>query len=189
MYSRSHPVNLFVLPLYLSDGLVLSGVELDCRGCGRSYRLTSGEGQPGLRGGKVALAASSHCPRCGTAARFLVLVDAVQRRAKVQRVSPLGLWLAQSMIRLGRRADEALPPPLLEEEAPPPPPPPKVLRADESVGEFQGRPIPAWIEVDGRHMVFDGILNRSPAGLPSIGKREFAIEPGLLYRQAVEEQV
>lgn len=188
MYSRPHPSNLFVLPLYLSDGLVLSGVELDCRGCSKPYRLTSGMGQPGLRGARVALAASSSCPRCGESARFLVLVDAVQRRARVQRVSAAGLWLAQTMIRLGRRGSDDFAAPVLAQEVAPTPEP-EVHRALDSVGEFQGQPIPAWITVDGRHMVFEGLLNRGPAGLPRIGRREFAIEPGLLYRQPLDEHV
>lgn len=186
MQTRPATPNLFVLPLQLSDGLVLSGVELECRGCGSPYRLTRGEGQPGLRGARVALAASSHCPRCGTLARFLVLVDAVQRRAKVQRVSRLGLFAAQWVIRLGRRDDRLEQPPLLTTEVVPQPAP-KVRCALETVGEYQGQPIPAWILVDGRRMDFEGVLSLGSQGLPRIGRREFAIEPGLLYREPLEE--
>lgn len=186
---RSPPAALFVLPLHLSDGLVLSGVELDCRGCGVPYRLTSGAGRAGLQGAKVALAASGDCPRCGTRARFLVLVDAVQRKARVQRVSRLGLWFAQAMIRLGAEVQAAPAPEAAPVPVTPPPPAPEVRRAGESLGLYQGVPIPAWISVDGRKMVYAGILSLDKNGLPRIGRREFAIEPGLVYRQPLEETV
>ena len=184
-----HPADLFVLPLHLSDGLVLSGVELDCRGCGRSYRLTSGEGQPGLRGGRVALAASSHCPRCGTQARFLVLVDAVRRRAKVQRVSRFGLWLAQAMIVLGRKRSGQVVemPSLMQAEAAMPEA--QVETADELVGMFRGEPIPAWITVDGQQFEYIGILPGGTQGRTRIGATDYAIEPGLVYRAVLDEFV
>ena len=184
-----HPADLFVLPLHLSDGLVLSGVELDCRGCGRSYRLTSGEGQPGLRGGRVALAASSHCPRCGTQARFLVLVDAVRRRAKVQRVSRFGLWLAQVMIVLGRKRSGQVVEMPAPAQATEPPVEALIETSDETVGQFRGEPIPAWITVDGQLFEYAGILPKGTQGRTRIGSSEYAIEPGLLYRAVLDELV
>jgi hypothetical protein len=44
------------------------------------------------------------------------------------------------------------------------------------------------VEVDGRRCNFVGLLTRHSSGVPRINRDEFAIEPGLLYRAAVDDQ-
>ena len=105
----SNEASAFVLPLQLADGLVLSGIELECQGCARSYRLTHGLGRASGKGRRIALAAQACCPDCAEPARFLVVVDLRRATARVQRVSKFGLWLAQTLIglRTGARSRTA----------------------------------------------------------------------------------
>jgi hypothetical protein len=64
-----------------------------------------------------------------------------------------------------------------------------IRRADISLGLYLEQDIPAWIEVDGQHCQFVGIVGRSPAGLPRAAADEFVIEPGLLYRADIDLDV
>jgi hypothetical protein len=61
----------------------------------------------------------------------------------------------------------------------------EVLRAQECLGQYLGEDIPAWIEVDGRRCQFVGVASRHSNGLPRLGRDEFMISPGLVYRSGV----
>ncbi len=184
----STEASAFVLPLQLADGLVLSGIELECRTCARAYRLTQGQGRASGKGRRIALAAQACCPSCAAPAHFLVVVDARLATARVQRVSRLGLWLAQWLISL--RAERPASPSIINLTVPAPVASAReeadLVCSDESLGSFQGAPIPAWISVDGVRCHYVGIANDHFGFAPVLEPGEHLLTPGLLYREEVD---
>lgn len=178
-----------MLPMQLAEGLVLAGVELECRGCGHSYRLTKGQGRAGAPGARIALAARSQCPRCATAVRFLVVVDMRLHHASVQRVSKLGLWLAEGILQMGRIGRQ--PAPLIKPVVPNVPEvrQPVVVPSSTVIGRYADRDIPAWIDVDGRRCTFVGVEPITHRARRAARSGEIVIAPGLVYRAEIRTVV
>ncbi len=173
----------FTLPLAVADGLVLSGIELECQACLRPYRLTRGQGYASPLGQRVALAARAACPCCDQPAYFLIVVDAERASAQVQRVSRLGLWIAQRLIALrgGRSAPTAAPvlpaSRVWQRE--------EVVCSEESLGSFGNLPIPATIQMAGIECQFVGLAGDIGSATP-LAFGEHLLAPGLLYRETID---
>jgi hypothetical protein len=173
----------FVLPIQLSTGVLLTQLELECRTCAKPYRLKKGYGRTGAPGGRLVLAARSHCPRCDEVARFFVVMNQASKQAKIQRVSPINFWIAQQLLRLGglgqTLSSSQVQPSVKEMTA-------KVIRSRKSLGRYMDENIPAWIELENVRWHFAGI--HASASTP-VHLGEVVIYPGLLYRKGVNIRV
>ena len=173
----------FTLPIQLSSGHMLTQLELECRTCAKPYRLRQGYGRTGAPGGRVVLAARSHCPRCDEVARFLVVMHPVSKQAKIQRVSALNFWIAQQVLRLGRLGQSPSPasiPPSAREMTT------WVTRSKKILGRYMDEDIPAWVELEKSRWHFAGI---HPTTTTPVRLGEVVIHPGLLYRKGINTRV
>jgi hypothetical protein len=162
---------------------MLTQLELECRTCAKPYRLKQGYGRTGSPGGRVVLAARTHCPRCNEVARFFVVMNTVSKQARIQRVSILSFWIAQQAMRLGRltQSDPSqVIQPLAKEMTT------WVTRSKKSLGRYLDEDIPAWIELENSHWHFAGVHSTSTT---PVRLGEVVIHPGLLYRKGINTRV
>jgi hypothetical protein len=176
------PTPSFELPIKLSSGLVLSKLELECRGCARPYHLKQGYGRMGTPGARVVLAARSQCPRCFEVARFFVVLNKLSKQASIQRVSAFSFWLAQQCLRLrpSTKKSDLNQLPLAQEMTA------WVARAKVSLGRYRDHDIPAWIELENSRWHFVGVQGTEST---PVRLGEVVIHPGLLYRKGINTRV
>jgi len=173
----------FKLPIQLSSGHMLTQLELECRACAKPYRLKQGYGRTGAPGGRVVLAARTHCPRCHEVARFFVIMNKVSKEARIQRVSVINFWVAQLFLRLGRER-KVMQSPLLR-------PTSRemttwVTRSKKVLGRYLDEDIPAWIELEHSRWHFAGIHSTTTT---PVRLGEVVIHPGLLYRKGINTRI
>lgn len=167
------------LPIRFASGEQVRQFSKPCVHCGKMLDASCMQGVARLVGDQIAIAAKAHCPSCGARFPIVCLIDEDKR---VRRVV-LPYWLFNFYLRL--IADDPLP-----ESARPQPdatvsavPAPQAVSepvelSEESVGRYQGRPIPAWVRVNGRQLVFARIAPQARAG-----EGEFLLDGCLLYRR------
>jgi len=173
----------FELPIKLSSGHMLTQLELACRTCAKPYRLKQGYGRTGSPGGRVVLAARTHCPRCNEVARFFVVMNTVSKQARIQRVSIFSFWIAQQAMRLGRLTQSApsseMQPNVKEMTT-------WVTRSKNTLGRYLDEDIPAWIELEHSRWHFAGIHSTTTT---PVRLGEVVIHPGLLYRKGINTRI
>lgn len=178
----------FKLPIQLSSGHMLTQLELECRTCAKPYKLKQGYGRIGAPGGRVVLAARTHCPRCEEVARFFVVMNKVSKQAKIKRVSVLSFWLAQQFLRLKRNAQSKHEQSKQEQDSYPAAKEITtwVTRSQKTLGRYLDEDIPAWIDLENERWHFAGI-HSTHCTPPRLG--EVVIYPGLLYRKGINTRV
>jgi hypothetical protein len=169
------------LPAQLAPGVTIFRFAKPCPACRTLVPARAMHGVLRRIERHAALAAQAHCPQCGHAFPVCCVIDADKR---VRRVAlPLFIW--RTYLRLippqpGERAPHRVAPPV----SPPPMPAQAApaadyVRAEAVLGHYQGKPIPAWIEVDGRRLPFDRV---EPGGHVAAG--EFLIDGHFVYKAA-----
>ncbi len=167
------------LPIRFASGEQVRQFSKPCVHCGKMLDASCMQGVARLVGDQIAIAAKAHCPACGAQFPIVCLIDEDKR---VRRVV-LPYWLFNFYLRLisddprpestGPQAEVLTP----AVSAPQPVTGPIEL-SEESVGRYQGKPIPAWVRVNGRQLVFAHIAPQA-----RVGEGEFLLDGCLLYRR------
>ncbi|KPC50767.1 hypothetical protein [Amantichitinum ursilacus] len=176
------PLNRY-LPIRFANGEQIRQFSKPCVRCGTMLNARDMVGVARMLDDSLAIAAKAHCPKCGETFGVACRVDNQKRVSRVVFPAFLFSWFLRNMplqsnerepaddARLDDAAAAAAP-------APAPQPQPKsVVRAEESVGSYRGKVIPAWVEVDGRQLRFDRISLNS-----SFTPEEFLLDEFLVYR-------
>ncbi len=180
-----------ILPLRFPNGQQVSQFSKPCIRCGNLLSARDMVGAAQLLDEQIAIAAMAQCPSCGQRFPVTCLID---DQKQVRRVV-LPYWIFNPYLRSLRPSDRAAGPgtspdsditmTTLSAEIPQPVVPPHapasvshdVERSEESVGHYQGRPIPAWVRVNGRQLVFERVSPDS-----RIKEGEFLLDGCLVYR-------
>ena len=178
-----------VFPLRFRNGEQIRQFSKPCIGCGKMLTAQHMQGVVQLLDDQIAIAARAQCPACGARFSVTCLIDEEKR---VRRVV-LPYWLFNPYLRAMRPSSEApkssefemnaeLPRPRLRAEESQPMPEPMlsvdVVRATESVGRYQDKPIPAWVRINGKEFAFDRIAAEDAR----TKEGEFLLDGYLVYR-------
>ncbi len=179
-----------VLPLRFPGGEQVRQFSKPCIHCGSMLTAQHMLGVACLVNDHIAIAARAHCPSCGERFSVTCMID---EKKRVRRVV-LPYWLFNPYLRMLRPsglvvARSDMPPnddmprsPMLTVEEPPPPAAPApqldIERADEAVGRYQGKPIPAWVRVNGKLFSFERIASEAR----TTNEGEFLLDGCLVYR-------
>lgn len=179
-----------ILPLRFPNGQQISQFSKPCIRCGNVLSARDMVGAAQLLDEQIAIAAMAQCPSCGQRFPVTCLID---DQKQVRRVM-LPYWIFNPYLRSlrpsGQGAGQGAKPEgdsmlttlsaeMAEPVAPVPTPTPvahDVERSEESVGHYQGRPIPAWVRVNGRQLAF---VRVSPDA--RIREGEFLLDGCLVY--------
>jgi hypothetical protein len=166
------------LPVRFKTGAVVKQFSKPCVQCGQMLQARHMHGIARLVEDHFALAATAHCPACDAQFGVACVIDNEKR---VRRVV-LPVWGFKLYLRLlPQQAGEAGPGQAESPVAPAPNVAPSQAvdypRADAALGQYAGKPIPAFIVVDGREVPFDRI---DPTGRVASG--EFLLDGCLVYR-------
>lgn len=173
------------LPVRFKRGTLVKQFSKPCIQCGEVLQGRHMHGIARMIDDHLALAATAHCPKCETRFGVACVIDSDKR---VRRVS-LPTWGFKLYLRVlkplpGEAAahEEAVAQVAREAAA-------GVARtaaasvdyprADSALGQYQGKPIPTYIVVDGREVPFDRI---EPDGRVATG--EYLLDGHLVYKFA-----
>ncbi|MDR3412785.1 MAG: hypothetical protein P4L87_17865 [Formivibrio sp.] len=176
-----------VLPLSFSSGGQVRQFSKPCLHCGSMLTAKHMVGAACVMNNQIAIAARAQCPSCGESFSVTCLIDDKKRVRRVvvpywlfnpylRMLRPQGQVLAQREVS----PDDELPVPstlTVEEPVPVPVIPLDIERAEDTVGRYQNKPIPAWVRVNGKLFSFDhvAINTRTQDG-------EFLLDGCLVYR-------
>ncbi|WP_024304601.1 hypothetical protein [Pseudogulbenkiania sp. MAI-1] len=173
------------LPLTFPNGNRISRFAKACPHCHGMVTAREMEGLARLLHDKIVLAAEAECPDCH---RRFPVTCVISDDKRVHRVR-MPLWLFRIWLKLALRN---LPEPQLQEDWSVPEEAPRagirlannaeITRSSEVLGQFDGTPISAWLEVDGRRFVFERAL--PPAGQLCLSDSELLFEGKLVYKPA-----
>lgn len=174
------------LPIRFANGDQVRQFSKPCVHCGQMLNAQHMHGVARLVKEYIAIAAKAHCPTCGQSFSVTCLVDEDKR---VQRVV-IPYWLFNPYLRLlgGQPDESSLDMTELRSDEPDdavpqtPPPVVELQMAKEAIGRYQGKPIPAWVRVDGQLFDFDRVAPDSRAA-----RGEFLLDGCLVYRHGVEK--
>ncbi|WP_028452179.1 hypothetical protein [Chitinilyticum aquatile] len=187
----NRPLNEY-LPQKFANGEQVRQFSKPCIQCGAMLHARNMHGVARLVEEHIAIAASAQCPQCGTRFGVACVIDSNKRVRRVILPRPLfNLYLRYLPMQAGEtpagsKLDEvSVPTPASPAPATAASPQPaamagdgSIVRAADSVGRYQDRPIPAWVEVGGRRLQFDRVaLN---AGAVQTG--EYLLDGCLVYR-------
>ena len=173
------PLNRY-LPIRFANGEQIRQFSKPCVRCGNMLNARDMVGVARMLDDSLAIAARAHCPKCGESFGVACRVDNQKRVSRVVFPAFLFSWFLRNMpLQSHERppADVDLPEVAAAPTPPPAPQPKNVVRAEESVGSYRGKVIPAWVEVDGRQLQFDRISLNS-----SFTSGEFLLDDYLVYR-------
>ena len=180
-----------ILPLRFRSGEQVRQFSKPCIRCGNMLNAQHMVGVAQLIDDQIAIAAKAQCPVCGERFSVTCLIDGHKH---VRRVV-LPYWIfnpylrtmspaeSQGVVREESPSDELPMTPTLSTEIPAPEPrrapmpQVDVERSDESVGRYQGKPIPAWVRVNGKVFNFERI-----AADARTREGEFLLDGCLVYR-------
>lgn len=180
----NRPLNEY-LPLRFRNGEQVRQFSKPCLQCGKMLHAKSMKGVACLLNDQIAIAAQAQCPSC--AARFPVTC-LINENKQVRRVimpyflfNPYLRLLAPAAVASASANKMGIP----EAELPDTPiaampasvVAKEVIRAEEAVGRYQDKPIPAWVQVDGKRYEFQRITFEARAG-----EGEFLLDGHLIYR-------
>ncbi len=182
---QKRPLNYY-LPMRFANGEQIRQFSKPCVRCGHMLGAKDMFGIARLLDDSLAIAAKAQCPKCGEQFGVACRVDNHKRVTRVIMPALLFGWFLRNLPvqPREREAEVARAAALLAQAnepaataAPTATTPREIIRADESVGSFQGKVIPAWVKVDGQQMAFDRVLlNARP------GPGEFLLDDCLVYR-------
>ncbi|AOY01483.1 hypothetical protein [Jeongeupia sp. USM3] len=179
-----------LLPVRFRNGEQVKQFSKPCVRCGNMLQARDMEGAARLVEDHLAIAATARCPKCGDSFGIACVVDNSKRvRRVIIPAWAFGLYLRNLPTQAGElnpaSAPERPQPERLQAENEAPPAPHhrvehrNVVRADELVGRYGDKPIPAWVVVDGAQLNFERVElgNRVAPG-------EFLLDGCLVYRAA-----
>jgi hypothetical protein len=172
------------LPLKFKNGSQVRQFSKPCVSCGEMLQANDMYGIARLVENHIAIAAKARCPKCETEFGVCCIIDdekKVRRLILPQFAFNLylrNLPLQAAEIEAAAAPKEIDPPPV----QPSPAPlvvrsPANIQRADEVIGSYQQKPIPAWVVVDGQQLNFDRV---SPDARVAAG--EFLLDGCFIYR-------
>ncbi|WP_432722047.1 hypothetical protein R0381_001909 [Jeongeupia wiesaeckerbachi] len=177
-----------LLPVRFRNGEQVKQFSKPCVRCGNMLQARDMEGAARLVEDHLAIAATARCPKCGDSFGIACVVDNTKRVRRVIIPSwAFGLYLRNLPTQAGELNPSSAPEPRMQtsaDEAPEPLPAARiehrnVQRADELVGRYGDKPIPAWVVVDGAQLNFERV---------ELGDRvapgEFLLDGCLVYRAA-----
>ncbi|WP_028454927.1 hypothetical protein [Chitinilyticum litopenaei] len=171
------------LPLKFANGEQVRQFSKPCVSCGSMLHARNMHGVARLVEDHIAIAAKAHCPQCRTSFGVTCVIDCNKqvRRVILPRLL-FNLYLRNLPVQDGERGpeqrlDEAAITPASPAAAPLPAGGELVARAEENVGRYQDRPIPAWIEVGGARLAFDRVAPDA-----RIERGEYLLDGCLVYR-------
>ncbi|SFO00121.1 hypothetical protein SAMN05660284_02695 [Formivibrio citricus] len=173
------------LPVRFANGDQVRQFSKPCVHCGQMLNAQHMVGVARLVKGMIAIAAKANCPACGKQFSVTCLIDEDKR---VQRVV-VPYWLFNPYLRAIQLQDDeqfasssaAVSDMLPEPEAASEIPPSQLERAEDAVGRYQGKPIPAWVRVNGRLFTFDRVAQNAQAG-----QGELLLDGCLVYRPGAD---
>ncbi|GHD68927.1 hypothetical protein [Jeongeupia chitinilytica] len=176
-----------LLPVRFRNGEQVKQFSKPCVRCGTMLQARDMEGAARLVEDHLAIAATARCPKCGDSFGIACVVDNTKRvRRVIIPAWAFGLYLRNLPTQAGELNPASAPDaarPQSEPDTPPSQPPRvehrNVVRADELVGRYGDKPIPAWVVVDGAQLNFERV---------ELGDRvapgEFLLDGCLVYRAA-----
>ena len=172
------PLNRY-LPIRFANGEQIRQFSKPCVRCGNMLNARDMVGVARMLDDSLAIAAKAHCPKCGESFGVACRVDNQKRVSRVVFPAFMFSWFLRNM---PLQSHEREPDESVVDDAPAAPPTPapqpkNVVRAEESVGSYRGKGIPAWVQVDGRQLQFDRISLNS-----SYTSGEFLLDEFLVYR-------
>ncbi|XZG69989.1 hypothetical protein ACTSKR_15290 [Chitinibacteraceae bacterium HSL-7] len=177
-----------LLPVRFRNGEQIKQFSKPCVRCGQMLHAKDMEGAARLIDDHLAIAVHARCPSCGERFGVACVVDNEKRvRRVLVPATPFGWYLRSLPPQKGEESalhtvamDEFEPSQPQHAEAAPVAPAMSardVVRADESLGRYQGKPIPAWVLVDGRRFEFERVQPDWNAG-----GDEFVLDNTLVYK-------
>ncbi|HEY9101199.1 hypothetical protein [Chitinimonas sp.] len=167
------------LPVRFANGTLVKQFSKPCIKCRHMLHARHMHGIARVVEAHLALAATAHCPACHARFGIACVIDDQKRVRRVVLPNFLfKLYLRSLPENPAERAAHEQALAQLAREAPPPPPPQvDYPRAEVSLGQYQGKPIPAHIVVDGREVPFDRI---EPDG--RIAQGEYLLDGCFVYK-------
>lgn len=171
-----------ILPVRFRNGEQIRQFSKPCVQCGQMLNAQHMAGVVRLVGDHIAIAAQAKCPVCGAQFSVTCLIDEGKR---VRRVI-LPYWLFNPYLRMinddpqsseTNAADAPVDVPKMPEPAPQSVIPLDIVRATDVVGRYQGKPIPAWVLVNGKQFSFERVALEARTGAD-----EFLLDDCLVYR-------
>lgn len=159
------------LPITLPNGQQIRYFAKHCPRCRHKVEAADMIGRAQRVEDRVLLAARAVCPACQHRFNVACVIDQEKHVTKLWIPTGFLLWWLK---------DQPAPEPVATT---PPPEPPAALPADlqiseETVGQFAGQPIPAWIITGGQRYVFDHVA------LGQTAAANERIVNGLIFREA-----
>ncbi|OWY38063.1 hypothetical protein CEK28_14145 [Xenophilus sp. AP218F] len=175
------------LPITFPNGNSVRRFGKHCPQCRTMVGAEHMDGIASLMHGKIFLAAEACCPSCND---IFPVACVITDDKRVHRVL-LPMWAFRLWLRSATRNDPQPPDNAnweLAQDTPTPeemqgyalPEDAKIVRSEEILGRFQGEPINAWIECDGRRFVFERAT--PPGGQLKLEPSELLFEGRLIYR-------
>lgn len=173
------------LPVRFANGDQVRQFSKPCVHCGQMLNAQHMQGVARLIKAHIAIAAKAHCPACDKQFSVTCLIDEDKR---VQRVV-VPYWLFNPYLRMlqpqenetlfegGARQPEPMPETLVAKEIPIS----QLQLAEEAVGRYQGKPIPAWVRVNGELFTFDRVVQNAQAA-----QGEFLLDGCLVYQASAK---
>lgn len=172
-----------IFPVSFRNGEQVRQFSKPCVHCGQMLNIQHMHGIACLLNDHIAIAASAKCPACGE--RFPVTC-LINENKQVRRVV-LPYFLFNPYLRVLKPVViSALPAKntLFEPEKPDVPAvtpvsavPLEIERAEEAVGRYRDKPIPAWVRVNGKQFTFERVAFEARTG-----DGEFLLDDCLVYR-------
>lgn len=178
------------LPLRFANGQAIRRFAKHCPACKQVVDSQYMHGIAQLVQERVVIAAQAKCPSCGhTFAVTCVVTDDKQVHRVLVPGWVLRWWLGRQTSSGEPRLRDRDSREWEYEETPDAPTPPRhpvpslnmegSVAAEESLGQYQGEPIPAWIESQGRHYVFQRATPDGPR--TRLGEGEVLYQDRLVY--------
>lgn len=182
------------LPLKFANGQEIKQFSKPCVACGTMLHAKDMHGVARLVEDHIAIAAKAHCHSCGADFGVACVINS---QKQVKRVVLPRFLFSLYLRNLPLQARETAPQaqvrhlPLPEERdaredalaiARMSPPtssiqPKDIVRAEETLGRFQEKPIPAWVILDGTRFEFDRIAPDA-----RVKEGEYLLDGCLIYR-------
>lgn len=187
---KTGPLQQF-LPIQFGNGVSIKQFAKPCLRCGASLTARDMHGIARLVDSHVALAAKARCPKCGLSFGVACVIDSDKKVRRVILPPLLFRWYLQVLpdaptasdpSASAARRDYAEDQRAAEQTAEPAPTlaEGEFQRSMETVGQYQGQPIPAWIIARGDRLLFDRVEAR-PQG--RVQGDEIVIDGYLVYRR------
>ncbi|WP_027469885.1 hypothetical protein [Deefgea rivuli] len=184
------------LPLKFANGNQVKQFSKPCVKCGTMLEAKQMNGVARLVENHIAIAATAECPKCGESFGVACVInpDKQVKRVVLPRFL-FNLYLRALPVQKGESAPQAI---LNHQTADLPEvrdaledaaeiaranasrqqvQAQNIVRADEAIGRFQDKVIPAWLLLDGNRFEFDRIAPNAQAG-----EGEFLLDGCLIYR-------